>query len=397
MLKPTEPKKILCIHDLSGMGRCSLAVILPVLSVMGCQPVALPTVVLSTHTGGLGTPARLDGAAYGLAALEHYRELGVEFDCIYTGYLGGEEQVALAEKAFDLWPAARKVVDPVMGDNGKAYSTVTPALIDRMRGLCRRADLILPNATEAALLLEREPQTDAFDDASAQALADELLTLAPSAVVTGLALGKYIGCAGSGRERFVIKKLHISRSFPGTGDLYGAVLIGSLIQGNALSAAADNAAEFVSQNTGNVARTCACTACRLHLVGPMGFAIDDKKLKHAGLDYWHYLDINYYDGLEDFFARNKGPFYYFTTKAPQRYTDIQYPDGAYLVFGREDAGLPEALLAANQEHCIRMPMRDTCRSLNLSNSVAVGVYEVLRQWDFPELLDHGRLREYEWK
>lgn len=187
-MKPTEPKKILCIHDLSGMGRCSLAVILPVLSVMGCQPVALPTVVLSTHTGGLGTPARLDGAAYGLAALEHYRELGVEFDCIYTGYLGGEEQVALAEKAFDLWPAARKVVDPVMGDNGKAYSTVTPALIDRMRGLCRRADLILPNATEAALLLEREPQTDTFDDASAQALADELLTLAPSAVVTGLAL-----------------------------------------------------------------------------------------------------------------------------------------------------------------------------------------------------------------
>ena len=173
MLKPTEPKKILCIHDLSGMGRCSLAVILPVLSVMGCQPVALPTVVLSTHTGGLGTPARLDGAAYGLAALKHYRELGVEFDCIYTGYLGGEEQVALAEKAFDLWPAARKVVDPVMGDNGKAYSTVTPALIDRMRGLCRRADLILPNATEAGLLLKKELPAQ-LDEESARALADEL-------------------------------------------------------------------------------------------------------------------------------------------------------------------------------------------------------------------------------
>ena len=118
----------------------------------------------------------------------------------------------------------------------------------------------------------------------------------------------------------------------------------------------------------------------------MGFAIDDKKLKHAGLDYWHYLDISYYDSLDEFFAKNSGPYYYFTTKAPQRYTDVSYPDGAYLVFGREDAGLPEALLAANQEHCIRMPMRDTCRSLNLSNSVAVGVYEVLRQWDFPELL-----------
>ena len=133
MLKITELKKVLCIHDLSGVGRCSLAVILPVLSVMGIQPVALPTVVLSTHTGGFGTPARLDGCAYGEAALEHYRELGLSFDCIYTGYLGGEEQAALAEKAFDLWPSAYKVVDPVMGDNGKAYSTVTPAFIDRMR------------------------------------------------------------------------------------------------------------------------------------------------------------------------------------------------------------------------------------------------------------------------
>lgn len=154
----------------------------------------------------------------------------------------------------------------------------------------------------------------------------------------------------------------------------------------------------IPQNTGNVARTCACTACRLHLVGPMGFAIDDKKLKHAGLDYWHYLDINYYDGLEDFFARNKGPFYYFTTKAPQRYTDIQYPDGAYLVFGREDlkpargtaGGQPGALHP--DAHAGYLPA-----DLNLSNSVAVGVYEVLRQWDFPNLLDHGRLREYEWK
>ena len=115
MLKLTEPKKVLCIHDLSGVGRCSLAVILPVLSVMGVQPVALPTMVLSTHTGGFGTPARLDGCDYGMAALEHYRELGLEFDCIYTGYLGGEAQTAIAEKAFDLWPAAKKVVDPVMG------------------------------------------------------------------------------------------------------------------------------------------------------------------------------------------------------------------------------------------------------------------------------------------
>ena len=229
MIKPVEPKKILCIHDLSGVGRCSLAVILPVLSVMGLQPVALPTVVLSTHTGGLGTPARLDGCAYGEAALEHYHALGLDFDCIYTGYLGGEAQVALAEKAFALWPSAHKVVDPVMGDNGKAYATVTPELISRIRQLCRSANLILPNYTEAQLLLQRTPVDDPLDDAAAQALADELTALAPSAVVTGLPLGKYIGCAGSGSDRFVVKKLHIDRSFPGTGDLYGAVLIGSLI------------------------------------------------------------------------------------------------------------------------------------------------------------------------
>lgn len=188
----------------------------------------------------------MDGAAYGMAALEHYHDLGLDFACIYTGYLGGEEQIALAEKAFDLWPAARKIVDPVMGDNGHAYSTVTPAFIDRMRELARRADLILPNATEAALLLQKNAAAGPLDDTAAQTLADELDALAPNAVVTGLPMGKYIGCAGSGRDRFVIRKLHIDRSFPGTGDLYGAVLIGSLIQGNALSAAADNAAEFVS-------------------------------------------------------------------------------------------------------------------------------------------------------
>ena len=153
----------------------------------------------------------------------------------------------------------------------------------------------------------------------------------------------------------------------------------------------------IPQNTGNISRTCAATGARLHLVGPMGFTVDDKKLKRAGLDYWHLLDITYYEGLTDFFARNEGPFYYFTTKAPQRYTDVAYPDGAYLVFGREDAGLPEALLVETREACVRLPMIPDARSLNLSNTVAVGVYEALRQRDFAGLLDTGRLRGYEWK
>jgi tRNA (cytidine/uridine-2'-O-)-methyltransferase len=153
----------------------------------------------------------------------------------------------------------------------------------------------------------------------------------------------------------------------------------------------------IPQNTGNVARTCAVTGARLHLVGPMGFAVDDKKLKRAGLDYWSQLDITYYHDLSEFFAENAGPYFYFTSKGPRRHTEVSYPDGAYLVFGREDAGLPEELLIQHPESCVRIPMRRGERCLNLSNSVAVGAYEALRQWDFCNLESHGQLTKYEWK
>lgn len=153
----------------------------------------------------------------------------------------------------------------------------------------------------------------------------------------------------------------------------------------------------IPQNTGNIARTCAATGARLHLVKPMGFTVDDKKLKRAGLDYWHLLDITYYENLQDFFEKNSGPFYYFTTKARHRYSDVKYPDGAYLVFGREDAGLPESLLYENPETCVRLPMRSMARSLNLSNTVAIAVYEALRQHDFDGLLEQGSLRDYQWE
>ncbi len=152
----------------------------------------------------------------------------------------------------------------------------------------------------------------------------------------------------------------------------------------------------IPQNTGNVARTCAATGARLHLVGPMGFKIDDKKLKRAGLDYWHYLDITYYDSLQEFFEKNKGDFYFFTTKARQVYSDVSYPDNCYLFFGKETKGLPEELLLENKEKCVRLPMIADARSLNLSNTVAVAVYEVLRQWDFPQLENFGNLHKYKW-
>ena len=153
----------------------------------------------------------------------------------------------------------------------------------------------------------------------------------------------------------------------------------------------------IPQNTGHIARTCAATGARLHLVKPMGFTVDDKKLKRAGLDYWHLLDITYYENLQDFFEKNSGPFYYFTTKARHRYSDVKYPDGAYLVFGREDAGLPESILYENPETCVRLPMRSMARSLNLSNTVAIAVYEALRQQDFDGLLEQGSLRDYQWE
>ena len=147
----------------------------------------------------------------------------------------------------------------------------------------------------------------------------------------------------------------------------------------------------IPQNTGNIARTCAATGAALHLIRPLGFEIDDRKLKRAGLDYWDKLDITYYDGIEDFYAMNvDAAVYYYSTKAPRSYTEIEYPENVFLMFGKETKGLPEELLEANLDHVVRIPMRDSLRSLNLANSVAVGVYEVLRQRGFLGLCESGK-------
>ena len=154
----------------------------------------------------------------------------------------------------------------------------------------------------------------------------------------------------------------------------------------------------IPQNTGNIARTCAATGARLHLVRPMGFSVDDRKLKRAGLDYWHFLDITYYDSLDDFFEKNAGgEFFFFSTKGRRTYSEVSYPDWAFLLFGREDAGLPEKLLFENESRCLRLPMIGEARSLNLSNTVAVAAYEALRQWGFPALENEGRLTQYDWE
>ena len=148
----------------------------------------------------------------------------------------------------------------------------------------------------------------------------------------------------------------------------------------------------IPQNCGNIARTCAATGAVLHLIRPLGFDISDKAVKRAGLDYWHLVDVQDYENLEDFFQRNDvKQMWCLSTKAPQSYTQANFEDGCYLFFGKETKGLPESFLEAHRESCIRLPMRSTARSLNLSNSVAITVYEALRQLDFPGLLDHGKM------
>lgn len=152
----------------------------------------------------------------------------------------------------------------------------------------------------------------------------------------------------------------------------------------------------IPQNTGNIARTCAATGAKLHLVRPLGFSISEKAVKRAGLDYWDLVDISVYDNIHDFFEKTNGPYYYFSTKAQHIHSDVKYPDGAYLLFGRETKGLPEELLHNNPDTTVRIPMIDQARSLNLSNSVAIAVYETLRQWNYPKLLCKGSLRDYSW-
>ena len=153
----------------------------------------------------------------------------------------------------------------------------------------------------------------------------------------------------------------------------------------------------IPQNAGNIARTCAATGAALHMIRPLGFEVSDKYLKRAGLDYWNLVDISYYDSFQE--LKDKYPnarFFYFTTKARKRHSDETFQDGDFLVFGKETKGLPEDLLMANPDFCVRLPMRAEARSLNLGNSVAVALYEALRQTDYAGLLEEGELHNHKW-
>ena len=154
----------------------------------------------------------------------------------------------------------------------------------------------------------------------------------------------------------------------------------------------------IPANTGNIGRTCCATGTRLHLIEPLGFQINEKALKRAGMDYWDKLDVVVYDCYEDFCEKNPdAKIYYATTKAPNKYCDAKFEDDCFIMFGKESAGIPESILVNNQETCIRIPMNPDIRSLNLSNSVAIVLYEALRQNNFVGMETEGQLREYDWK
>ena len=150
----------------------------------------------------------------------------------------------------------------------------------------------------------------------------------------------------------------------------------------------------IPQNCGNIARTCAATGCRLHLIRPLGFDISEKAVRRAGLDYWNMVEVFDYENLADFFARNDvTEMWCLSTKAPRCHVEAQYHDGCYLFFGKETKGLPEDFLNAHYDSCVRIPMKSDARSLNLSNAVAITVYEALRQLDFPQLQDFGKMKK----
>ncbi|MDR1735299.1 MAG: pyridoxamine kinase [Oscillospiraceae bacterium] len=244
-------KRVAAIHDISGYGRCSLTVALPVLSAMGAQCCALPAAYLSSHTGFEGFTF-LDMTDQMIPALEHWKALGLHFDAIYSGFLGSAEQMDIVMRAKALFPRAMLMVDPVMGDHGVTYKTYTPEMCRNMTALARRADLIVPNLTEAAIILARPyesaPKTEGEALEWLQALSDGGKR---SVVLTGLVLSQ--GSIGLGwldakdSSSGTLQHPFIGGEYHGTGDLFSSVMLGYLLRDRSLAAAADSAARFIGE------------------------------------------------------------------------------------------------------------------------------------------------------
>ena len=244
-----RPARVAAIHDLSGFGRCSISVILPVLSAMGVQVCPVPTAVLSAHTGGLGDPVIRDLTDYIEPALRHYKSLGIDFEAVYTGFLGSGEQVDCCLEFFKEYPDALKIVDPVMGDNGKPYRTCTQELRRRMKELAAAADIITPNITEAAMLLDEAYPAAPLTRSEAKSMLLRLSQMGPRrVVVTGPELAEgglsAVGYDGENSSFWYVPCEYIPVNYPGCGDIYASVLIGAELSGASLPIAMARAGDF---------------------------------------------------------------------------------------------------------------------------------------------------------
>lgn len=243
-------KSVAAIHDLSGYGRCSLAVIAPILSVMGMQCVAVPTAVLSTHTGGFGEVVMQDLTEYIPGALAHYRRIGLEFDCVYTGFLGSQAQISHCLEFLESYPGALTVVDPVMGDNGRPYRTYTREMCSSVVRLVRKADLITPNKTEACILLGRAYDPAPLSASEAKSMLLRLSELGPEqVVVTGVEMADMtvsnIGYDRRANTFWRVRCSYVPQNYPGTGDAFSALMVGSVLGGDSLAIAMERATRFL--------------------------------------------------------------------------------------------------------------------------------------------------------
>ena len=242
--------RVAAIHDLSGFGRCSISVILPVMSAMGVQVCPVPTAVLSTHTGGLGDVTVRDLTDFIEPCLEHYKRIGVDFDCVYSGFLNSQQQIDSCLDFYASYPDALAVVDPVMGDHGKPYRTYTPELRARIKELVHVADVITPNMTEASMLLGMEFLHSPLTRSQAKSLLARLGEMGPKLVViTGveMAAGEManIGYDKESGKFWYVGCDYVPVSYPGTGDIFAAVLTGGLMQGDSLPLAMVRATRFL--------------------------------------------------------------------------------------------------------------------------------------------------------
>ncbi|MDR2933326.1 MAG: pyridoxamine kinase [Oscillospiraceae bacterium] len=245
-----RPLRVAAIHDLSGFGRCSLSVILPVISTMGVQVCPVPTAVLSTHTGGLGDVVLRDLTDYISPALDHYQRLGLDFECVYSGFLSSVEQVDHCLDFLRAYQGSLSVVDPVMGDHGKAYRTCGVELRGRMGELVGEANIITPNLTEAAMLLGMDYPHEPLTVAQIRSILAKLGELGPDqTVVTGVNLADdTMANVGYDRARgayWRVNCTYVPVSYPGTGDIFASVLVGGILTGDSLPIAMDRATKFL--------------------------------------------------------------------------------------------------------------------------------------------------------